>query len=598
MLSAVTIPGTTSIAGADGGHDQRPFVKAITGTGESVSIDPANYSYPLGIDVVQNVYETLLWYAGADAVDPVPFLAPAVPSLENGGISADGLHYTLHLRPGVRFHDGTVMDAYDVVFSIQRLLNRSDSYGMGYTIGPYLIANYSQTKPLDQEILDSVVEALDQNTVRFNLVSRYAGFPAVLAQPTTSVVSKEYVLAHFAPTDQDGQGWMATHEAGTGPYRLVEMQIENHTHLESWNRYWREPPRISSVTIVSCASSEEAFAMLLSGEADTIDDVPEWNRSEVESDPAIHVFKENLIFSTSVCGFNLDIKPGLDIGNVPGDFFRDVNVRKAFCRAFDAERYINSLGIDMIPLAGPIPAGMFGHDSSLRPATFNLTEAAHYLGLAINPATGNPWSQDGFVLNLSFMASSRNPWLQVILKEGLEEISARGYITGNIDVNLAAMNWPSYLEARGNQQLPLVLSGWSDSLADPHPFIFQELHSDGFIAQLNGLNDTWLDSQIEQAGIALDLSSRKAYYANVVDCDLQSAFYLFRCQYQDYHVERAWVRGYQFNPAFQGQYFYPLYVASDEGGSGISIVTAAILTALLACAAAIWTLGPRRERNR
>ena len=87
-------------------------------------------------EVVQNVYETLVWYNGPSAIVLRPMLAVQVPSVENGGISVDGMTYVYELRDDVRFHNGDELTAEDVVYSIMRLLVINDPSGGARNIGP------------------------------------------------------------------------------------------------------------------------------------------------------------------------------------------------------------------------------------------------------------------------------------------------------------------------------------------------------------------------------------------------------------------------------------------------------------------------------
>jgi len=86
--------------------DPTTFVAATIG--EPELIDPSLTYETAGGEIIQNVYDTLIFYNREDPVSFVPMLATEVPSVENGGISADGLTYTFKIRPGVKFHDGTM----------------------------------------------------------------------------------------------------------------------------------------------------------------------------------------------------------------------------------------------------------------------------------------------------------------------------------------------------------------------------------------------------------------------------------------------------------------------------------------------------------
>ena len=48
-------------------------------------------------------------------------LAAEIPSVDNGGISKDGLTYTIKLKPGAKFHDGAPVNADTVIYSYDRI---------------------------------------------------------------------------------------------------------------------------------------------------------------------------------------------------------------------------------------------------------------------------------------------------------------------------------------------------------------------------------------------------------------------------------------------------------------------------------------------
>ena len=86
--------------------DKTTFVNVTIG--EPETLDPALAYETAGGEIIQNVYETLVFYDGESTDKFVPQLA------ESWEVSEDGTTYTFKLRSGVKFHDGADMTASDV----------------------------------------------------------------------------------------------------------------------------------------------------------------------------------------------------------------------------------------------------------------------------------------------------------------------------------------------------------------------------------------------------------------------------------------------------------------------------------------------------
>jgi len=91
-----------------------PTTYVVAGIGEPETLDPALAYETAGGEIIQNVYETLVFYDGEATDKFVPQLA------ESWEISPDGMVYTFKMRSGVKFHDGADMTASDAAYSFQR----------------------------------------------------------------------------------------------------------------------------------------------------------------------------------------------------------------------------------------------------------------------------------------------------------------------------------------------------------------------------------------------------------------------------------------------------------------------------------------------
>ncbi|PYM82509.1 MAG: ABC transporter substrate-binding protein, partial [Candidatus Rokuibacteriota bacterium] len=156
-------------------------------------------------------YNTLLRIDPTDRTGtrPVPDLA------ESWTIAPDGLTYTLRLRQGVRFHDGSVMTSRDVKASYDKII--APPTGV-----------ISMRKGAYQAV--EVVESPDPHTVRFRLKWPEASFLISLASPYNWIFKADILARDIR--------WYETNVMGTGPFKFVEHVKGSHWIGKKNPDYW------------------------------------------------------------------------------------------------------------------------------------------------------------------------------------------------------------------------------------------------------------------------------------------------------------------------------------------------------------------------
>jgi len=527
----------------------------VTATiGEPESLDPAYDYETAGGEILQNVYETLVWYDGASAAALVPMLATNLPTIENGGVTPDGLNYTYNIRSGVKFHDGNLMDAYDVEYSIERVLIQNDPWSPSWMLGQVLISGYG-TGILDLDLINASVTCPDSMTVVVHLQMPYPAFNYVMAYTVGSVVEKEYVLANSPDVPGQVNDFMWRHEMGTGPYMLKEWVSNQYILMERFDDYWRDPAAIKYVIIKKVEDVGTREMLLFSGEADSVY-IPRQHTTDVRGRDGLRIVEGSPTFNIDFIGFNqnINLTGGLNVGNIPADFFKDVNVRKAFVHAFDYETFIEQTLLNTaVQPNGVIPMGMFGYNESVPTYDFNLTKAADYLKLT-------SWAEDGFTLTLFY--NSGNDVREAgcfLLKDALESLKPLGLITGDIVISVQALDWSgAYLPAVRNKVLPIFYLGWAPDYADPDDYTTPFYHENGTYALRISLGNHTLTLKVMEAAYELNETLRAQMYYNISMDVYEEAYFLWEDQATAFHVERDWVQGYYFNPMYSNFYYYAL----------------------------------------
>jgi peptide/nickel transport system substrate-binding protein len=564
LASILVIPNSS------GDSSGETFVRATIG-GPS-NLDPAVNYDSSGGEVIQNVYESLLWYDGS-STSLIPKLATEVPTLDNGGMSSDGLTYTFYLRDGVKFHNGDVLTADDVTYSIKRALMINIKGGPAWMLGQVLIPDYylydgSNYTGLPAFIPESecakAIWAKGPLEVQFNLTRPYPAFNSVMAYTVSSVISKRFVeeCGGIVPGEQNWNVSQST--CGTGPYYLGSFTPGVSVNLERFDDYWGGPASIPHVIIQTIDDYGTMLMMLQNGDADSAA-ISRAAEADVSFDPNLRAVKDYPTFSMEFLGFNQQIdmnyNPAAGTDTVPSDFFADSSVRKAFAYAFDYDSYIANcyLGGAIKP-NGVIPQGMFGYDSSIPYYDYDLTMAALYLNSAVaDPDSGETWGERGFTITVMYNSGNYMREMECqLLKAGMENLTSLGLVTGTVQVNIMALDWSIYMDAQSNKGLPIFFLGWMPDYADPDDYVVPFLQSAGVYARWCSISDGYLDSRITAASSELDPGNRAVFYTNISSYVYDQCFYLWTAQPLSFHVERTWVQGYYYNPMYCGLYYYTL----------------------------------------
>lgn len=215
----------TAAAGASTSVAANHTLKLAFGADMQVP-DPDIFYEIEGNAVVTSVYEGLVKYAN-NSTKIVPALATSWTESKNG------MTYTFHLRSGVKFHDGTPFTAADAVFSLQR--RKGVNSAPAYMVSD--VTSMSTPTPLTFVVrLDKPVSA----------------FLDYLASPYgPKMVSEKAITSHEigkAPGDW-AQGWLKTHDAGTGPYEITQFVPGSHYVLSADPSYWGPKPYYTTIDI-------------------------------------------------------------------------------------------------------------------------------------------------------------------------------------------------------------------------------------------------------------------------------------------------------------------------------------------------------------
>jgi peptide/nickel transport system substrate-binding protein len=251
---ASTVPETAAPPTAQPlGRDPDTLVVAVDAF--NADFDPAS-AYLLSEALIwRGIYESLVRLKGDSASEVEPLLA------DTWDHNADSTVWTFHLHPGIKFTDGTPLDAAAVKANYVRTIGLA--LGTNFIIGSFL------TDPAKD------IVAKDATTIVFNLNASTPHFDVVMAaQYGTGIVSPKVFADHpknAAGKADQGHEWLQANAVGTGPYILDKLAPGDEVDLVQNPDYWRgwSGKHFKKIIIRQIPESSTRRQLLEQGEVDT-----------------------------------------------------------------------------------------------------------------------------------------------------------------------------------------------------------------------------------------------------------------------------------------------------------------------------------------
>jgi peptide/nickel transport system substrate-binding protein len=387
--------------------------------GDVTSMDPHFHNLTPNNNIGAHVFDTLVMKEPGGRIKP---------GLAESWRVVDDTTWEFRLRKGVRFHDGSIFTAADVVFSLDRIPNVPNS--------PSPFTTY--TKQVTEKIV------VDPWTLRLKSAGPYPQMPNDMS--TVLIVSSK--AAANATTDDFNTGKAAV---GTGPFRFVRWQKGDRIELARNDAYWGPKVPWERVTFRVITSDPTRVASLLAGEVRAIENVPTTDLAKLASNKDLAIYRtvsvrlmylhldtarEKTPFATDKAGKALDRNP-----------LRDLRVRRAMSKAINRAALVERVMEDAAVSTGQLmPEGFFGFTPALKPEAYDPEGARKLLTEAGYP--------DGFGLTL------HAPNNRYVNDEQIAQAIAQMLARVGIQTRVDAMPASVYFSRGSKLEFSFMLVGW------------------------------------------------------------------------------------------------------------------------------------------
>lgn len=417
--------------------------------------------------VMYHIYCRL--YTFDDSMTPVPELVAGEQ------VSEDGLSWTLKLREGATFHDGTPVTAEAVRYMITRMRDKGGSQ-----------------QALFKAI--SEIDVVDDTTVVLKTSKPFPALRNSLAHPNAGLLSPD-------ADKKLGDGY-GVQPVSCGPYVFKEWQRGSHIKVEKYDKFYRNAGDVDEITFQFVPDVATRQFMMMRGEADVALRLGPAEAKQVATASGVRTI--------DLLGRNIFY--ALNYAKAPTD---DIRVRKAINYAVDKNTIIDRVLQGAGSPSRTVLEAMLWGSKAIGMYEYDPAKAKQLLDEA------NPASRKLVLLS---------PDNRYLLDSQVSQAVA-GYLKeAGFDVELKVIgDWAGYLDAVKTLDFNLYMLGWGGSTGDPDQVLQSMFKSAraGKAWNYISYSNPDMDKLIDEAGTTLDDEKRRAMYADIQEQLFADAPWLF-----------------------------------------------------------------------
>ncbi len=354
------------------------------------------------------------------------------------------------LRPGVKFHDGHLVDANDVKFTYESIIDPKN-------LSPRL-PDYEPVKAID------VTGPLTIKIIYKRLYSPAIGTwtMGILPEHLLNWKALEAEALRLGKDPKDfsmRQSIFNRRPVGCGPFKFREWKSDQYIILDRFDEYWEGPPNYKEFVfrvIPDLLTQEmEFYAATLDSYA-----VQPHQVKRLKTDPRFQSFS-GLSMGYTYIGYNLRRKP-----------FDDLRVRKALSMAIDANKIIKYVLYNQGErITGPFVKQTDYYNHAIEPIPYNPEAALSLLKEAGWKRNTSGWlEKNGQKLQFTLITNNGNP-----LREAILAIAQDSWKKIGIDVRTDQLEWAVFIQKRVNMlDFDALILGWALGI---EPDLYQIWHS-------------------------------------------------------------------------------------------------------------------------